>query len=68
MAEPTVKHPDIDELITEILGIDRIKSIQSDLCVQCEKEAKEFRNDISRKEYRISGMCQNCQDEFFGLD
>lgn len=24
-----------------------------------------FRDALSEKEYRISGMCQKCQDEFF---
>ena len=25
-----------------------------------------FRDDLSRKEYSISGMCQDCQDVLFG--
>lgn len=25
-----------------------------------------FRDDLSRKEYSISGLCQDCQDEVFG--
>ena len=28
----------------------------------------DFRDDLSRKEYEISGMCQDCQDETFGPD
>lgn len=27
-----------------------------------------FRDDLSRKEYSISGLCQDCQDEVFGVD
>lgn len=27
-----------------------------------------FRNDISRREYMISGLCQKCQDSVFGED
>ena len=27
---------------------------------------RDFRDDISRKEFQISGLCQSCQDEFFG--
>ena len=27
-----------------------------------------FRDDLSRKEYSISGMCQDCQDKVFGED
>lgn len=26
-----------------------------------------FRDDLSRKEFRISGLCQKCQDEVFGV-
>ena len=28
----------------------------------------EFRDDLSRKEYNISGLCQHCQDAFFGVE
>lgn len=27
-----------------------------------------FRNEISAKEYYLSGMCQACQDDVFGKD
>ena len=26
-----------------------------------------FRDDLSRKEYSISGLCQDCQDKVFGV-
>ena len=35
-------------------------------CTTCEADAKEFRGNLSRKEYGISGMCQKCQDSVFG--
>jgi hypothetical protein len=70
MAEPTQKAPALDAFIKDILGIDRQQSIRSDKCAmsECGKDAKEFRNTISRSEYLISGMCQDCQDSFFGKD
>lgn len=34
-------------------------------CVICGGEASTFRDDLSRKEYTISGMCQDCQDKVF---
>jgi len=40
-------------------------------CTWCAKEIdeeKEFRNEVSRREYKISGFCQQCQDETFGED
>lgn len=27
-----------------------------------------FRNELSAREYRISGLCQKCQDDTFGKD
>jgi len=35
-------------------------------CPTCGKKADEFRDDLSRKEFLISGMCQDCQDSVFG--
>ena len=39
-------------------------------CPFCGKEVKEtdFRNEISKKEFKISGLCQSCQDEVYGVD
>ena len=40
-------------------------------CPFCGKEIdinKEFRNEISKKEFQISGLCQKCQDEMYGVD
>lgn len=34
-------------------------------CVCCGKNATEFRDEISKREYRISSLCQHCQDEMF---
>ena len=33
-----------------------------------EKGQTLFRNDLSRQEYQISGLCQKCQDKIFGSD
>jgi hypothetical protein len=37
-------------------------------CTWCKKPVTEFRNEISKREYGISGFCQKCQDEVFGAD
>ena len=44
------------------------KSVRNGKCPCCGKviDVGEFRDDLSRKEYTISGMCQDCQDEVFG--
>ena len=35
-------------------------------CTICKKEIKGFKDPRSIKEYKISGMCQECQDKTFG--
>lgn len=42
----------------------RIDAGRCPLCVE-EVNTSDFRDDLSRKEFRISGMCQGCQDKFF---
>jgi hypothetical protein len=37
-------------------------------CPLCSAEVNSFRDEGSLREYRISGMCQSCQDKFFGID
>lgn len=35
------------------------------LCVDCGGQALKFDDELSKKEYSISGLCQKCQDEVF---
>ena len=37
-------------------------------CVKCGEFSLEFRDELSRKEYGISGFCQCCQDSIFGVE
>ncbi len=39
-------------------------------CASCGNSigADEFRNEISLREFNISGLCQICQDSIFGED
>lgn len=39
--------------------------IANGCCVGCKKVITPFRDAISRKEYSISGLCQDCQDGVF---
>ena len=36
-------------------------------CPYCGRmvDLEEFRDELSFKEFQISGLCQNCQDNFF---
>ena len=45
-----------------------VDAVQAGNCPFCGKhiDPNEFRDALSKKEYGISGLCQNCQDEMFG--
>ena len=70
MAEPTKKSPAIENTLTRLTGQSREDVIRSDKCMAapygCGGPAAEFRDELSAKEYRISGLCQQCQDSVFG--
>jgi len=40
--------------------------IRGATCPQCSGNIIAFRDELSVKEYKISGLCQHCQDDFFG--
>lgn len=62
---PTPKAPEVDSLITSLTGISRIEAATKGICTWCKKKLTPFRDELSRKEYKISGMCQACQDVTF---
>ena len=69
--EPSKKSPAVEAAIDASLGVSRRETIQADMCVPspfgCGGVADSFRDAISEREYTISGMCQDCQDSFFGV-
>jgi hypothetical protein len=70
--EPSSKSPELTHFLETLAG--RTTSIHSNQCVQppygCGKpvDPELFRDDLSRREYAISGLCQTCQDEVFMSD
>ena len=44
-----------------------VSLVQEGKCPFCKKNVNlsDFKNEISIKEYKISGLCQICQDNFF---
>ena len=60
------------DLLSQIIfnGKDRQTCIEEGICITCDEakglKATSFRDDVSRKEYAISAMCQPCQDDVFG--
>lgn len=47
---------------------DMVKAVDAGLCPFCNKKVdmKDFRDELSKREFGISGICQKCQDETFG--
>jgi hypothetical protein len=46
-------------------------SRKDNICVTCGSDKvklEDFRDSLSRKEWKISRMCQKCQDSVFGVD
>ncbi len=72
MTKPIKRAPEIQGLIDGMAkaqtGMGQAECAEKRVCTWCGGDASEFRNEISRGEYRISGFCQKCQDETFGKE
>ena len=55
-----------EDTAMKLFGRSRSLAIAGGGCVKCGEVATDFRDELSRKEYGISGICQGCQDEIFG--
>lgn len=72
--KPSDKDPGMWEAMKIIFGFDLRDRIEQGVCVPapygCGRENIEggLRNELSRQEYSMSGLCQSCQDETFGPD
>ncbi len=66
--EPAWKSIAIDDALTKLTGRSRVATILAHKCVTCDYDATYFRDELSRREYSISGMCQRCQDKVFGTE
>lgn len=52
----------------KLFGRSRNIALATGQCVKCGEFNLEFRDEISRKEYGISALCQCCQDGIFGSE
>jgi hypothetical protein len=43
----------------------RDHAIKMRACVACGGEAEIFADELSARDYNITGMCQNCQDDMY---
>ena len=56
----------LDTVSEQQFGIKRSTAIDAQICVTCGGDAIVFNDGLSLREYKISSMCQTCQDEVFG--
>jgi len=63
--KPTIKAFPLNKLMSEMQGKDRVSTIEANKCMTCDGTATSFKDDLSINEYKISGMCQSCQDGVF---
>ena len=63
-----LQKPNINKLVFSNSPVMK-ELIESNKCVQCEKEIKksDFKDRLAKKEYSISGLCQSCQDKIFNI-
>ena len=54
------------EEISKSFKTTRSEARKNKTCVMCSGPADNFKDNLSAKEYTISGMCQTCQDNMFG--
>ena len=55
-----------EEMAFTLFGRSRTVAMSNGQCVKCGEFNLEFNDELSRKEYGISGLCQCCQDSIFG--
>lgn len=58
----------MNESIMRQCGFNKeVDLIKKGYCPFCKRQVNvtEFKNEISKREFRISGLCQICQDETF---
>lgn len=63
------RDPKLQEFIDNLFPIEaeRIKGGKCPFCGET-INMDDFKDDLSRREFEISGMCQKCQDDFFTGD
>jgi len=58
------------EILKKVGFAKEVDAVKHNICPFCGKKidvTKEFRDSLSRREYAISGLCQDCQDKVFGV-
>ena len=66
---PTEKSANVESALTDINGgKNRRAYILAGKCIITGEDAGTFRDELSKREYEISGMGQKAQDELWGVE
>ena len=58
----------IQEISTIFFGKEVKERLAKNLCPRCGGSRRDYRDNASRREAAITGLCQKCQDFIFGRD
>lgn len=59
----------MNKKIVRAAGFEKeVKKVEKGICPICDNPIRmtDFRDNLSLKEYKISGLCQTCMDDTFG--
>lgn len=66
--EPIKRAPAINDFLNFLSGESVEAAIRGGRCVRCKRTGitdYDFKDEVSRREFSISGFCQSCQDYVF---
>ena len=63
MSTPLPKSPELTKFLEKLFG--QPTGEHNTVCVICRAPAVDFRDDVTRREFQLSGLCQPCQDIIF---
>jgi len=63
------RSPELQKMMDTMFP-EHTRRVRENKCPMCAEPINydSFKDALSRREYAISGMCQKCQDDFFGGD
>jgi len=46
---------------------EEVKNVENGICPICKNQVniKEFKDELSKREFQISGLCMSCQEDIF---
>jgi len=47
-------------------GMSRSEALSQRKCAKCGGDARKFKDEISKREYKLTAWCQGCQEDYFG--